>query len=582
MKKIKSLLLMLSTLMLTSCGLTFTKTSSVTTASTTTASTTDSTGETSATTTETSTTTSGETSSSEDTSSAAESSATQTTGYYIDDNSIDDTFNYQAINNSTGVSIVPSTSSTTVNLLCLPIEVSDYPFYGESDDPYEDDDELKDDLDRVMNGNGATDTLYWESLASYYKTSSFGSLNLNITIADVYETGKTASQLYSTTCDGSSVILQSDKYVQDAFDNYKSENPTVDTKIYDNDSNGYIDGIIAIYSAPNATSSRSIAEVDPDGELFWAYCHWVNQGVSGNVNNPIPSAYFWASYDFLYEGPNCKPGGKIDSHTLTHEFGHMMGLDDYYDYDQSKAPAGCCIMMDSNIYDHDAFSKLALGWLDPYVVTDTCTITLKPATTSGECIILPVPNTYNGTAFDEYILMELFTPDGLNELDCTTAYSNQEIGYNQAGVRLWHVDARIGCFENSYSNRKGWYESDAYYATQSTVKSGTSNNKEYYYFVAASNTKAYCTSLVYKKDKTDTGYELLHLIQASKKTNLCSSVSTAKNSDLFTTGNTFNLADYKAQFPNKTKMNSGSELPYSVSFTSVSATSATISITKTN
>ena len=606
MKKFKPLLVILYSLLISSCTLyipginTNTRSSSdssttITTTSTTTSTSIDSTstsvGDTSSITNssvkdssseQSSISSSKETISSKEDSSIQESSVSENTGYYIDDSSIDDTFNYSAIDLSSGVSSVPSRSSTTVNLLCIPIEVSDYPFYGNNKAPYANDAELKDDLNRVMNGNGASDTLYWESLSSYYKKSSFNSLNLNVTIADVYKTNKTASQIMNTQVNNSTILTKSDKYVSDAFQDYKTNNPSVDTTIYDNDQNGYIDGIIAIYSAPNATNSQTIANIDPEVDLFWAYCFWLNQGVAGNVTTPIPSAYFWASYDFLYEGPGCEPGGKIDCHTMTHEFGHMMGLDDYYDYDQGKAPAGCCVMMDNNIYDHDAFSKLALGWLTPYVVTDTCTITLQPATSSGDCIILPVPGTYNGTAFGEYLLLELFTPDGLNQLDSTTAYTNREIGYNQAGVRMWHIDARIACIEYSYSNQRGWYESNAFYANQTTVKNGMVGNKEYSYQVAASNSKDYCTSLVYEDGVTDTGYELIHLIQASKSTTLSRSVTSAKNTDLFKTGNTFNLNSYKAQFPNNTKMNSGSSLPFNISFDNVSSASATITFTKTN
>ena len=71
------------------------------------------------------------------------------------------------------------------------------------------------------------------------------------------------------------------------------------------------------------------------------------------------------------------------------------------------------------------------------------------ATTHDIILLTPEWNSYD-SAFDEYILLELYTPTGLNKFDTDYQYSGRyPQGLNLCGVRMWHVDARL------YSEYKG-------------------------------------------------------------------------------------------------------------------------------
>ena len=94
-------------------------------------------------------------------------------------------------------------------------------------------------------------------------------------------------------------------------------------------------------------------------------------------------------------------------------------------------------MMDLNIGDQDSFSKMALGWVTPYVVTDSCTVTIKPNESSGDCIVLA--DHWNGTAFDEYLVLDLQTPTGVNESDASASYNTRPMYYSYPGIRMLHV-----------------------------------------------------------------------------------------------------------------------------------------------
>lgn len=77
-------------------------------------------------------------------------------------------------------------------------------------------------------------------------------------------------------------------------------------------------------------------------------------------------------------------------------------------------PAGALDMMDFNIGDHNGFSKMALGWVEPYVAnTQFQSLVLPALSQSPKILILPKFNLT--TMMDEYMLVEFYQPTGLNQ-----------------------------------------------------------------------------------------------------------------------------------------------------------------------
>ena len=465
-----------------------------------------------------------------------------------------------------GMDLPPSTGD--VDVLVLPIEFTNFTFSSRT-------------LSNIEDALNGTDNSYWESVASFYEKSSFGKLHLNFHVASVYECGLTAEAAFRNNylySDSSSFYYDSTKtngqeLVNAAVDNYSdSSYPLTD---FDKDEDGIIDAVVAIYSCPDYSQRDYTFEYKndtiQDNGFFWAYTYWCSNG--GDTSSPKANTYVWLSYDFF------EYGGKADPHTLIHEYGHAMGLDDYYGSEKKGfQPAGAIDMMDNNITDHDAYTKCVLGWVSPYIVSgDDVTLTIRPSESSGDCVLIPT-SSFNGTVYDEYILLELYTPTGLNELDSSRRYrGSYPLGYTVPGIKIYHIDSRlVECFYD-----KNGYNTRTPYLDDPNTIDITKNTSSYTMIAATNCNKAFNSKYILSSNLSySSDFSLIHLIEATG-INTFSSGNAGTNKTLFKKGSSFSLKSYGSKFfPNKTKMNNGDAFPYTITITDLSGESATIHISK--
>ncbi len=436
---------------------------------------------------------------------------------------------------------------------------------------------------KTLTSGEAKDTKYWESLKSFYQKSSYGKLNLTFTYSDPVSLGMDAETFYDTytkTTDQQEYAAGAAYALKKGVAAYQKNGG--DTKTFDTDHDGFIDSVIMIY-AQNDTPSYD------EYTFYWAYRYWdywnssctkLSDSITGNKDKPVGFSYFWASLSFFYEyvgGRNNR--SKIDAHTLIHEFGHMLGADDYYNTDEndgsstqsSNEPSGCKNMMAMNVLDHDIFNKLQYSWVEPYYVTDSCEITIRPSESTGDCILLSDLNGWNETAFDEYVILELFTPTGLNELDSKNVYPQMSgawssTGYSLSGIRMWHVDNRLAKADDQ-GEVKGWY-SDA------EVKAGDFGDT-YRPVIAVSNSLQNDADIIQGKN-----FNALSLISSQGKTFTYERPATDK--DLFHAGNRFSLSQskYRKYFANASHLNNGNPFPWTIEVVSCDSNSATLRFTK--
>lgn len=288
-----------------------------------------------------------------------------------------------------------------------------------------------DKLNKAFNGSG-NDTDY-RSVSEFYFESSYGKLDLEFVVLDEWFRPSHNSTYYaSQEMDyyGSQVFIGDQLIMDEALAYLESR---MDLSEFDSDGNSIIDAVVMI----------NTLEIDDSTDFNWAYRYWniytdsedyyfEYDGVSAND-------YLWASYQFLYEdeNQNFNDTTAMNTYTFIHEFGHVLGANDYYDYTGKNSPLDGRDMMDYIIGDHNPYTKFNYGWLTTsrlVVASDKVTLTLNEFTSTGDSII--IANNWDDTlgAFQEYYVLMYYKHTGLN---------SDGNYFDQEGVVMYHVNASL-------------------------------------------------------------------------------------------------------------------------------------------
>ncbi len=378
---------------------------------------------------------------------------------------------------------------------------------------------------------GNSSDMAFESLHSYYYKSSYGKLNFTFNVSPVFNVEdhteyKDISQI--TTSENVLSICQSAL-------SYLKDEKNYDFTNYDSDKDGTIDGVWFIYKGK-----------DSQDMPFWPYTSYTTK--DGTIDNPVLNTYGWAGVDFLTQDyykrvtTTDESVGK-DGHVLIHETGHMLGLNDYYSYGNiDYSPLGGRDMMDMSLGDHNAYSKLRLGWLTPTIVTGDCTLDIKSSFYEDQVILIPYQNKKYKTdadkkirfnPFDEYLLIELYSDENVNSLDYLPNKATHTEGY---GIKLLHIDARGGQVINNsfryFTNPDDILDAkDSIFMPISNTDAG-SRSEEYYTGIAS-----------------ESAFDEVRLIdKSSSYIGLGKEEKIPDDDSFFKAGDSFDIDTYKNQF----------------------------------
>ena len=175
-----------------------------------------------------------------------------------------------------------------------------------------------------------------------------------------------------------------------------------------------------------------------------------------------------------------------------HEFGHMLGLPDQYDYGYDSEGTGMYTLMASGSYGRnipsgfysgntpvniDAWSKMYLGFASPKVITPVKgtkqTLTLRPSSEAPDIFKIDVPGS-NGR---EYFLLENRQQKGFDQ-----GLSYTVDGNNVHGLAVYHIVNDI--LVRSFSRPNEAANWDTNHTGKSSVKQFTVKNGEYHYGIS--------------------------------------------------------------------------------------------------
>ena len=407
--------------------------------------------------------------------------------------------------------------------------------------------QVLEDLETLVFDNGKnTDFL---SIKEYYEQESNYTMTISGDVADEWCEIDHSSKEY--LYHGQSGVVASTRQITDlALDWYmKKYNKTFHD--FDSNDDGIIDNLMIYYGSHYVGNPQSEYEIRQAGRAYVAttsryagkdYCRYSFMScfnmynLKSSVTNVVE----------VSKGIADLSSRALNPVTSLHETGHLFGLKDLYDtvIDSEIFPAGGATMQDLEIGGHDPYSLMSLGWAKPYIfdssdttLDDEITITINDLQSSGDLVLLTPRWNENDTPFDEYILVDLFSPTGVNA---------KHFSQYNAGIRIFHINATLD--------------------TNGVHKYSNSSES-----VSAGDNKV---------------MNLVHYIRNNVNSAYGRDASRFTNETMFYAGDTFTIEKYKTQFLNQPTMDNGEYLGWSVLVESIvnngnGTYSATLKLTNT-
>ena len=408
---------------------------------------------------------------------------------------------------------------------------------------------VKEDINKVF--FGTSEDVGYESIKTYYEQESFNKISISGITTDWYEPGHPSTYYYDRD--------KQDELAIEVRDWYFSTHPSEDIKTYDIDHNGQFDGLYLVYGSYDYKTAGESNHVSKE---MWMSVNG-RTTTETDINNPTVNRYMWASYDAIYptstkalertershwsedEGSGKpQPYKNLETHVLIHETGHMFGLNDYYTYGGNTSFATEYVMQSNNLNGHDPYSLLLFNWVDPIIVEDSGNYVIGDFQTTHDLLLVTPSWNDNNSPFDEYILIELFAPTGLNYYDSVlhpTAWNDKPADtMNTVGIRMWHVDKRL------LKTGVEGYITDPNLGNVIEMSSNTPSMLD----------EEYQNNLE------------IYLIRNDEDYNWQTASSMDKN-HFFQTDDVFTMSKYQSQFANSTKLNNNQDFPFEIKFKSV-------------
>lgn len=302
----------------------------------------------------------------------------------------------------------------------------------------------------LLNQDGYNTNLGTGSARDYFMASSYGKFAPNFHVVGPFTLPKTMAFYGSNDASGYDVNKE-----QMVIDACAAANSSVDFTQYDTDNNGVIDNVFIYYAGYNE------AEHGPENSIWphrWFVTH--NGNNAGGIADITFDGKLLMDYACTSELRGKEGANMCGIGTFCHEFGHVLGLPDYYDTSGTKKNTlNYWSIMDVGAYSnsgrtpptYSVYDRFYLGYLTPEQISSTSDLTLlpiyqgktQPANTANQAFLFSAANhTLNGAnpSPTEFFMVEYRKKTGWD------AYLPAE------GLCVWHIDYKSSDWNDNVPN----------------------------------------------------------------------------------------------------------------------------------
>ena len=213
------------------------------------------------------------------------------------------------------------------------------------------------------------------SMSEYYEEISHGNFTVDGTAGGWYQSTYSMSEAKANT---KQYVAEIAALADPDFDYAQYDNDGPDNIPNSGDDDGYVDGIAVVYSGCGAEWGPGNDNLWPHMSSLGSSYEYTTQDASANGGYIIVSSYFVSPE--LAGGGDCYTDIIRPMGVYAHEFGHILGLPDLYDRDDSNGDSegigNWCLMAGGswNGWGGDtpahmsAWCKQEMGWIEPTVL----------------------------------------------------------------------------------------------------------------------------------------------------------------------------------------------------------------------
>ena len=248
------------------------------------------------------------------------------------------------------------------------------------------------------------------SMSEYYEEISHGNFTVDGTAGGWYQSTYSMSEAKANT---KQYVAEIAALADPDFDYAQYDNDGPDNIPNSGDDDGYVDGIAVVYSGCGAEWGPGNDNLWPHMSSLGSSYEYTTQDASANGGYIIVSSYFVSPE--LAGGGDCYTDIIRPMGVYAHEFGHILGLPDLYDRDDSNGDSegigNWCLMAGGswNGWGGDtpahmsAWCKQEMGWIEPTVLgEDQNSVDIPAAATNAHALKIWEDDYY----WNRYFLVE--------------------------------------------------------------------------------------------------------------------------------------------------------------------------------